>query len=258
MLNRKIQEAYQGIVAEESLKNNTKQWIQQERIRREQKHKPRPMLKLVAAISVFILLLGSGGAWFYFTPTAYITIDINPSIELSVNRLDRVIGVQGQNEDGDVLAASLDLKGVSYEEAFSLILEDSWIQSLLAEDAEMEVAVIGEQSSQNEQMQTALEQQAKGQGNIYCTSGSTELASSAAEVDLPLGKYKAYLVLKELDPSVQPQDLQSLPMPAIRDWIDSLQQEETQQEKSIAEESSQGEPQRNGNGKRRRQAHTSS
>ena len=73
-----------------------------------------------------------------------------------------------------------------------------------------------------------------------------------------MGKYKAYLVLKELDPSVQPQDLQSLPMPAIRDWIDSLQQEETQQEKSIAEESSQGEPQRNGNGKRRRQAHTSS
>ena len=64
MLNRKIQEAYQGIVAEESLKNNTKQWIQQERIRREQKHKPRPVLKLVAAISVFILLLGSGGAGF--------------------------------------------------------------------------------------------------------------------------------------------------------------------------------------------------
>ena len=49
-----------------------------------------------------------GGTWLYFTPTMEISVDINPSIELGVNRFDRVISVDGYNEDGQALAQLLD------------------------------------------------------------------------------------------------------------------------------------------------------
>lgn len=57
------------------------------------------------------------GSWLYFTPTAAISIDINPSIELEVNRFGRVLSVTGYNDDGRVLADSLPIKHLGYADA---------------------------------------------------------------------------------------------------------------------------------------------
>ena len=62
-------------------------------------------------MSVFLAAIGRqalpavrGKRWLYFTPIAEISIDINPSIELRVNRFDQVISVDGLNGDGQALA----------------------------------------------------------------------------------------------------------------------------------------------------------
>ena len=49
-------------------------------------------------------------------------MDINPSIELSVNRFDRVIAVTGFNEDGQVLSRELDVKYKDYAQAVEQVL----------------------------------------------------------------------------------------------------------------------------------------
>jgi hypothetical protein len=54
---------------------------------------------------------------------AYVTIDINPSIDLTVNNKDKVIDANALNEDGETLLLELDLIGLSYEDAIELILD---------------------------------------------------------------------------------------------------------------------------------------
>ncbi len=42
----------------------------------------------------------SGGAYLYVSPYAYVSLDVNPSVEYVLNRFDRVLQVTAVNEDG--------------------------------------------------------------------------------------------------------------------------------------------------------------
>ena len=60
------------------------------------------------------LALCIGGAGLWFNPVTRIGLDINPSLEIRVNALDRVIALEGLNPDGEVLADALDVAGKPY------------------------------------------------------------------------------------------------------------------------------------------------
>ena len=66
--------------------------------------------KLIAMAACIALLLISGlGAYAYFTPYSYVSLDINPSVEFILNRFDCVLSVEGVNDDGRAIAESIDL-----------------------------------------------------------------------------------------------------------------------------------------------------
>lgn len=54
---------------------------------------------------------------------SYVTIDINPSVELIVNARERVVYVNALNEDAEVLLADLDVIGMRVDDAIDLIIE---------------------------------------------------------------------------------------------------------------------------------------
>eukprot|EP00792_Barthelona_sp_PAP020_P002596 TRINITY_DN14132_c0_g1_i1.p1 TRINITY_DN14132_c0_g1~~TRINITY_DN14132_c0_g1_i1.p1 ORF type:complete len:241 (+),score=38.29 TRINITY_DN14132_c0_g1_i1:170-892(+) len=79
---------------------------------------------LIAAVFLLILLPITG-SWAYYTPTGYIEIDINPSLEIVYNRFNRVIGVNGLNEDGkEVIESMPTLKG-SVEDVTELLVNQA-------------------------------------------------------------------------------------------------------------------------------------
>jgi len=56
---------------------------------------------LASACSIAVVgLLAYGGFAVYKTPVNYVSIDINPSVELGLNLFDRVVSVEGMKEDG--------------------------------------------------------------------------------------------------------------------------------------------------------------
>ena len=56
------------------------------------------------AAAVLIFCIGIGGfIHAYTTPYSYVNLDINPSVEIAVNRFDHIINVKGMNADGDAL-----------------------------------------------------------------------------------------------------------------------------------------------------------
>ena len=67
--------------------------------------------KVVAAAAAFAVLVTAGGVGtgVYFAKETYsvVSVDINPSIEYSLNRFDKVIAVRGVNSEGEQIAGEI-------------------------------------------------------------------------------------------------------------------------------------------------------
>ena len=58
------------------------------------------ILAAAAAASAAVVLACSVGAYAYTVPCSYVSLDVNPSLEFSLNRFDRVLSVSGVSKDG--------------------------------------------------------------------------------------------------------------------------------------------------------------
>lgn len=164
----------------------------------------------------------AGRALAYFTPTAEISIDINLSIELSVNRFDRVIAVTGFNEDGQELSSELDVKYMNYIQAVEQVLRHDSVTALLSVGEVMAITVVGPDGRQSAELLSGVETCTAGQGNIDCYSAQPEEAATAHEAGLSCGKYRAFLELQLLDPNITPEAVQGMTVREIRDMLDRL------------------------------------
>lgn len=214
-----LKEAFGQVRAEEELKAKTKAFLLQKMGRYTKQKVSLPRRIIPAAACLIVLLLGGSGAWLFWTPTATISIDINPSIELQVNRFDRIISVTGYNNDGQELAASLQIQYSGYQEAVERILSDGEITALLSDGAVMTIGVIGSESPQSKQILTDLKSCTRSQENAYCYYARPEDLEVAHELGLSTGKYRVYLELQALDPYITPEEIQQMTMREIRDRI---------------------------------------
>lgn len=176
----------------------------------------------VAAACLFITV-SAGGAWLYLSPAAFISIDINPSLELGINRFDQVISVEYFNRDGQNLAEHLDIRYMDYNAALDKLLSEQSVEACLTDGAVMAVTVAGSDDEKTSQILENVKTCTAGHSNIVCHSGSMEEMHEAHSEGLSLGKYRAYLELKELDPTITPDDIRNLSMREIRDLIDAFQ-----------------------------------
>lgn len=221
-MNNALKVLFTPIHAEEDLKDRTRTFLaERTRSYTEAKTKKRRYSAYAAACACLLLVL-LGGRLLYFTPTAAISIDINPSIELSVNRFDRVIEVTGFNEDGQQFSSALDVKYKNYAQAVEQIIQHDSITALLSDDEIMTITVIGSDGRQSAQILSGIRTCTAGQGNIDCYSARPEEAAAAHEAGLSCGKYRAFLELQLLDPDITPEAVQGMTMREIRDRISRL------------------------------------
>ena len=251
-MNERMKEAFDKIHAEETLKAKTKAYLAAE-ARRPLRHHPRKFPRLAAAAACLLLFLTFGAGYqLYLVPTSTISIDVNPSLELRVNRFDKVVSVEGYNEDGQDLAASLDIRFVDYEEAVEQILESETITACLAQDEILTFTVVGDDKTQRGEMLSTLESCTSGRANTYCYDASSSEVEDAHEAGLSYGKYRAYLELQELDPDITPEDVKDMTMRQIRDLADALSEDgqENDAEKPRQENQRQGGGQQHRGGRR--------
>ena len=219
-MNDRWKEAFDEIHAESELKEKTKAYLAgQIRCRRR---RMAAMGRRIAAAACLAFILLAGGSWLYLTPTVYIAVDVNPSLELGINRFDRVVSVEAYNEDGQALASSLQIRFMNYQDALEEILNEEIIEILLSEDGVLSLTVTGDGGAQNDEVLAGVESCAAGHQNVHCHSGSSAEREEALEAGLSLGKYRAYCILHELDPTVTPDDVRDLSMREIADRIEAL------------------------------------
>ena len=91
--------------------------------------------KIALALSAaFVLSLAGGGYAYAKTPVAYVSVDINPSVELGINAFDTVVSVEAYNEDGSNILEGTDLLNVKVDEAVSTVVTNAINDGYIKED----------------------------------------------------------------------------------------------------------------------------
>ena len=221
-MNDRIKDAFDSVHASWQLKDSTKRFVAQRLSRRSQRSHTLYKGCALAAACLVIALMCFGGYHAYFTAVSVISIDINPSIELGINRFDRVVSVEGYNDDGTDLAAGLDIKSLYYTDALERVLSCDDVAALLEQGEVVSIAVVGSDDSKNAEMLKNVRQCTAGHQNTYCHSASLDEVEAAHDIGLSYGKYRALLQLWELDPDITAQQVSNMTMREIRELIQSL------------------------------------
>lgn len=232
-MNSNFKDALDNIHAEDTLKNNTKAFLAEKTKGYHKRPHALPYRRLasIAACFLFVLVL-LGGGWAYFTPISVISIDINPSLELGVNRFDKVVFVKGYNEDGKALAKSLNIRFVDYTKALERVLDNESIADYLSQNEILSITVAGANEEHCSKMLSNIEACTAGHTNTYCHSGDYEKTKEAHAAGLSCGKYRALLELQALDSSITAEDVQGMTMEEIWSLLQKLSEERETQGKS--------------------------
>lgn len=162
-----------------------------------------------AAVAV-IFVTGSIGAWAYATPYTYVSLDVNPSIEFSVNRFDNVINVTAVNDDGeDILqeinAENLDNQSIekAIERTVDQIAKNGYFEVITGTNTDQTVVsgggIVISTSSEDEEkadelageLQEAVEEQVAENGEdvvVEAISVGLERVQKARELGVTPGK----------------------------------------------------------------------
>lgn len=236
-MNR-IKESFDLIHAEEEIKNSTKDFLMRKTgaafnftdissimnttPASRQKHHFAPARIIPAVICLAALLFVIVAVPVYFTPSSVISIDINPSIELNLNCLDRVISVKSYNDDGLALKESLNVRFMNYRDALNVILDNNKITELLANDEVISIVVIDSDEKKCERILSGVTSCAKEHQNTFCHSANKGEVSLAHELGMSYGKYCAFLELTEFDSDITLEEVKGMTMREIRNLIKEL------------------------------------
>lgn len=92
----------------------------------ETKKKTRRWAPLAAAACLALVLVGGGGGYYYYSVNnavaSLVSLDVNPSIQLEVNKNEKVLSATPMNDDGAEILADMDLKGTQADVAMYAII----------------------------------------------------------------------------------------------------------------------------------------
>lgn len=90
----------------------------------EVKKRRSPLKAVLSAAAALLLIVGAAGLYANLSADRYIVaVDVNPSVELSVNGFDRISAVTLKNNDAKTLISEDDLKGKTVSDAVDTLTE---------------------------------------------------------------------------------------------------------------------------------------
>ncbi|MDY3982031.1 anti-sigma-I factor RsgI family protein [Paraeggerthella sp. LCP19S3_G8] len=240
-LDQRVREAFDEVKAPESVKSQTLACIEAARCAAEasvsapvaqsfekapsprsrfRAHGVRRVAALAACLVLAVVCLS--GYRLYTEPTAYVGIDVNPSIELSVNRFGLVVEAEALNEDGRAVLDSVSLENRPYDAALKALTESEGFAPYVQETSFVEVSVTSDDSQQAESLRAESDAQLAALPCAgTCAVVSEGEREAAADAGMGVGRYRAALELMEYDPSVTLEACSKMSMRELRDRIEA-------------------------------------
>lgn len=219
-MDNRIVDAFDTIQTPERLKRTTKAALRKQTfnygrnvLQRRQYHR-----RLASVAACFALMISCAGLW--FLPATSIAVDINPSMELKVNALDRVISLKGKNADGVAVVETMtDVVGMPYDMAMNRLLMSSGLQPYLKKKMPITITVAGGGSNKHaEKMLSKVLCRtyavAEKEDVLYCQV-DWETVKAARKVNLCIPRYLAWRHLRVTDPTITAEDVRKIPREEI-------------------------------------------
>lgn len=184
-------------------------------------------LVMCSALTAMIAIVGVITLWAYKTPYSYVSLDVNPSIEYSLNRFDKVISVTAVNDDGQEILNELELNKLENQkiedavaETVNQISEDGYFDNSIDNDIDggIIIATSGEDQEKSdelaEKLQESLETEIEEIGEditLETISVGFERVQKAKELGVTPGKLN--LVEKLQNSSSNPESI------ILEEWL---------------------------------------
>jgi len=212
--------------------------------------------KAASIAAVLLLTLGLGyGAYSYSMPYSYVDVDINPSIEITANMYERIINVEGLNEDGRKLLSEGSYKNMKLKDGVKSILDSAVKKGYLKTDSSNEVmlTVSGKDQGKVEEIEKKLEgvasKELKAAGvetAVTVKKVTLEKREAAKKIGISPGKLNLIEKLIEVRPELKAEDLKEVPVKEIMKSIKQSRKEAESKDKTAMNNGAQkpGKPER--------------
>ena len=216
-MKNKIYTVFDQIHAEDALKQKTEESVF-EYIHQHKRQSVFPRKRLFVFSAVLLCMcIGFTSHQFFFKEAFALSVDVNPSIELGINRLDKVISVQGYNTEGEEIISAVNIKYANYDEAIDCIVEEERRCGYLVDNDEVSITVDCPKEEKfqeiNDRISTCKIQEKQTVSIDQCQNDTVE---EAHKNGMSFGKYKATLQLQEVNPCVTIEDAKDMSMKDIK------------------------------------------
>jgi hypothetical protein len=205
-MDKRIFEALDSIHAEEALKQNTSHFLRENMQKQAVSLRPLRFKRLIVIMAYFLLLSSATFSALYFSPKAYIDIDVNPSLAITVNPFGRVIDASAYNDDGQSILREVDIKNKSYDQTIQLLFQTMIDYGYMEQEDIISVTLQTNDGQKEATMLNHLESTVSSTLNRHHVHAPTEVYAvsndvlkSAHEHHLSPARYIAITELQEVD-----------------------------------------------------------
>ena len=179
--------------------------------------------KIALALGACIILGSGGGVYAYAkNPVAYVSMDINPIVELGVNAFDKVVSIEAYNEDGKKILEGTNLINYNVSDAVSTVISNAISDGYITKDVTTTAAVAVEitTSTDKENVATKLNESLKEAADKTLDNNNVDVEVETEEVALARrddartlgitpGKLNLIQKLQALDPTITVEEYKS-------------------------------------------------
>lgn len=209
-----MRNVFDKIHAEAILKEKTMCFLH-EQIQIRNNNRTSSRLRRFAVCISFALLFIIGGFSYnlYFMHSAYVDIDVNPSIELVVNRFDKVIESNPYNDDGAAILKNINIQYMNYEDAVDKLIDTMVINGCLKSEGNFSITVQTKDENRKTNLLVGLRTVIDNSLQAHHTNVNANIFAVSEEVRIHAhdnhvtpAKYLAISELQQVDPTATFED----------------------------------------------------
>lgn len=202
--------------------------------------------KIAIALSAGMIFSLAGGTYAYAkTPVAYVSMDINPSVELAVNAFDTVLAVEAYNEDGKNILEGTELVNTKIDDAVSTVVSNAISEGYIKEDGSSAIEITT--STDKEEVAVELDEALKetvdktlNDNNKEATVETENVAlarrDEARKLGITPGKLNLIQKLQALDTSITVEEYKDSSVKDIQKKFKELKKDTKNEEKAANNE----------------------
>ncbi len=187
--------------------------------------------KIALAASIAVAFSLGGGVYAYAkTPVAYVSLDINPSVELGVNAFDTVVSAEAYNEDGEKVLDGTNLVNSKVGDAVGTVITNAISDGYIKEDstntttsAAVEITVSTDKDGLADKLNESLKETADEtlknndlEAEVETDKVALARRDEARQLGITPGKLNLIQKLQALDSSIKVEDYKSISVKEIQ------------------------------------------